>query len=513
MPETLPDPNDPNATPGVPAESTRPGGLAPISPLGPGTLGRRLVVRMAALVAVVAVVLSTLTTLSTREVLQRSMDRQLDTTFSRQDKYPKGGPAGSQPAPPLKLSPALPIGTIVVVSDGQAYTANIRVERSASDDMSGGLNNPSAKMLLSLPPSGKHHSVRLPGYGHYRAMAVNQGGLTYVVALPLAELDQTIAEMIVLELILALLAIGLSILVVRAVVIRSLKPLNRLAGTAQQVSQLELSRGEVELPVRVGPKDADPTNEVGQVGWALNHMLGNVEGALASRQASETKVRQFVADASHELRNPLAAIRGYAELTRRHRDQVPTDTAFAMARVESEAERMSRLVEDMLLLARMDSNPNLQLEPGVNLNDLLLNAISDAQAASAAYDWGVDLPATPVLARADRHRLHQVVANLLANARKHTPEGTMVTASTRLEGDQAVLVVADNGPGIPPQIIDHVFERFTRADVARTRSGTSKDSTGLGLAIVQAVMEAHGGSATVESEPGRTVFTLRLPAA
>lgn len=503
----------PDPVPGVPAGQPRPpGALAPISPLGPGTLGRQLVLRMAALVAVVAVLISTLITLSTRETLERSVDRQLDAAFSRQDKYPRGGMGGGQPAaPPIDLSPSLPIGTIVVLNDGDTVSAGMRVERN-SGAMVGGVSSSTAGMLLSLPANGRHFSIRLPDYGHYRAMVMTRGGLTYVVALPLAELDQTLAELIVLELVLALLAIGLSILVVRTVVIRSLRPLNRLAGTAQRVSQLELSRGEVELPVRVSDADADPRTEVGQVGWALNHMLGNVEGALASRHASETKVRQFVADASHELRNPLAAIRGYAELTRRHRDEMPRDTAFAMSRVESEAERMSRLVEDLLLLARMDSNPNLQLEP-VNLNDLLLNAISDAQAASAAYDWGVDLPDQPVIARGDRHRLHQVVANLLANARKHTPEGTVVTASTHLDGDQAVLTVTDNGPGIAPEIIDHVFERFTRADTARTRSGTSKDSTGLGLAIVQAVMEAHGGSAGVESRPGYTVFTLRLPLA
>ncbi|NNG20725.1 HAMP domain-containing histidine kinase [Naumannella sp. ID2617S] len=487
--------------------------LAPISPLGPGTLGRRLVLRMAALVAVVAVLLSALTTISTRETLVRSLDRQLDAAFSRQDRFPRGGNSGQSTPPPVDLSPAQPIGTIVVQTDGTVVLGGIRVERGTSGgDLVGSLSASAAAELLRLPPNGRHVSVRLSDYGRYRAMAMKRGGNTYVVALPTAELDHTITEMIVLELVLALLAIALSILVVRTVVNRSLAPLNRLAGTAQRVSQLELSRGEVALPVRVPAEDANPHTEVGQVGWALNHMLGNVEGALAARQASETKVRQFVADASHELRNPLAAIRGYAELTRRNREELPSDAAFAMSRVESEAERMSRLVEDMLLLARMDSNPNLQLEP-VNLNDLLLNAISDAQAANAAYDWGVDLPDPPVLALADRHRLHQVVANLLANARKHTPEGTVVTASTRSEGDQAVITVTDDGPGIPPEIKDHVFERFTRADVARTRSGTSKDSTGLGLAIVEAVMSAHHGTASVDSRPGSTTFTLRLPLA
>ena len=141
----------------------------------------------------------------------------------------------------------------------------------------------------------------------------------------------------------------------RAVVARSLRPLNRVAATAQQVSQLKLDRGEVALAVRVPPADADPASEVGRVGQAFNHMLNNVEEALAARQASETKVRQFVADASHELRNPLAAIRGYAELTRRSREQLPPDAAYAMSRVESEADRMSHLVEDLLLLARLDS--------------------------------------------------------------------------------------------------------------------------------------------------------------
>ena len=160
-----------------------------------------------------------------------------------------------------------------------------------------------------------------------------------------------------MEAILALLAVGGAVVAARAVVARSLRPLNRVAATAQQVSQLELDRGEVALAVRVPPEDADPASEVGRVGQAFNHMLNNVDDALAARQASETKVRQFVADASHELRNPLAAIRGYAELTRRSREQLPSDAAYAMSRVESEADRMSHLVEDLLLLARLDSGP------------------------------------------------------------------------------------------------------------------------------------------------------------
>ena len=204
----------------------------------------------------------------------------------------------------------------------------------------------------------------------------------------------------------------------RSVVVRSLRPLNRVAATAQQVSQLKLDRGEVALAVRVPPEDANPASEVGRVGQALNHMLNNVEEALAARQASETRVRQFVADASHELRNPLAAIRGYAELTRRDREQLPTDAAYAMSRVESETERMSKLVEDMLLLARLDSGPDLDLQP-CDLSEIVINAVSDARAAGPDHAWQLTLPHYPVIAYGDQHRLQQVMANLLANA--YTP--------------------------------------------------------------------------------------------
>jgi two-component system OmpR family sensor kinase len=297
-------------------------------------------------------------------------------------------------------------------------------------------------------------------------------------------------------------------------VLRSLRPLNRVAATAQQVSQLPLDRGEVALAVRVPQSDADPTSEVGRVGQALNHMLNNVEDALEARQASEMKVRQFVADASHELRNPLAAIRGYAELTRRSRSEMPADAAYAMSRVESEAERMSRLVEDLLLLARLDSGPDIDVQPA-DLTEIVINAVSDARAAGPDHSWQLSLPDEPVLALGDRHRLHQVVANLLANARTHTPAGTRVETAIDLQDGQAVIRVTDDGPGIPAAIQNRVFERFTRADTSRVRAegATSGTSTGLGLAIVAAVVEAHQGRVTVSSVPGRTEFSVWLPRA
>ncbi|HEV2931434.1 MAG TPA: HAMP domain-containing sensor histidine kinase, partial [Propionibacteriaceae bacterium] len=326
--------------------------------------------------------------------------------------------------------------------------------------------------------------------------------------------DRLLAQLVGLEALLTLLAVGGAAVAARAVVGRSLRPLNRVAAAAQQVSQLPLDRGEVALAVRVSPADADPASEVGRVGQAFNHMLNNVEEALAARQASETRVRQFVADASHELRNPLAAIRGYAELTRRGREELPTDAAYAMLRVESEADRMSHLVEDLLLLARLDSGPDLDIQP-TDITEVVINAVNDARVAGPEHTWRLDVPEHPVIARADRHRLHQVVTNLLANARTHTPPGTLVEAGISVAGGAAMITVTDHGPGIPPEIADRVFERFTRADASRVRTpgAATGGSTGLGLAIVAAVVEAHHGRVEVDSQPGRTRFAVTLPIA
>ncbi len=254
--------------------------------------------------------------------------------------------------------------------------------------------------------------------------------------------------------------------------------------------------------------DADPGTEVGQVGAAMNRMLRHVERALAARHASEQRVRQFVADASHELRTPLAAIRGYAELTRRVRDEVPPDVTHAIGRVESEAARMTTLVEDLLLLARLDSGRPLAREP-VELSRLVVDAVGDAHIADPSRRYQLDLPAEPVVAPGDEQRLHQVLANLLANARTHTPPETLVTVALAGGADEVRLTVADNGPGIPPALLPDIFQRFARADTSRSRAA---GSTGLGLSIVDAVVAAHGGRVEVASRPGDTVFAVHLPA-
>ena len=201
----------------------------------------------------------------------------------------------------------------------------------------------------------------------------------------------------------------------------------------------------------------------------FNRMLDRIAGALSARHASETRVRQFVSDASHELRTPLAAIRGYTELAQRKRDELPADVAHAVSRVESEAQRMTTLVEDMLLLARLDEGRPLE-RTQVDLSQLVVDAVSDAHATGPGHDWSLDLPEEPVLITGDHARLHQVLANLLANARTHTPAGTsVVTSLSVLPGGDVQLTVADDGPGIPAKLQPEVFERFARGDSSRSR--------------------------------------------
>jgi signal transduction histidine kinase len=363
--------------------------------------------------------------------------------------------------------------------------------------------------LVDLPVGGEPVTADLGGdLGEYRLVAgTAPNGDVLVNGLPLSGTADAVRRLVAVELVVGLIALAAAALAAVLVIRRTLRPLDRVAATATRVSELPLATGEVQLAERVPPEDTDPRTEVGQVGTALNRMLDHVEGSLAARQESETQVRQFVADASHELRTPLASIRGYAELVRRQHAEVPGDVGHAMSRVESEALRMSELVEELLLLARLDAGRELTTEE-VDLTALVVDAVSDAHAAGPAHRWQVDLPDAPVVVPGDPARLHQVLANLLANVRSHTPDGTTATTRLRAEAGWAVLQVVDDGPGIPAALRPHVFERFARGDASRSRTA---GSTGLGLAIVHAVVAAHGGTVEVAGEPGRTAFTVRLP--
>jgi two-component system OmpR family sensor kinase len=270
--------------------------------------------------------------------------------------------------------------------------------------------------------------------------------------------------------------------------------------------------GSGDLDQRVTP--ADPSTELGRVGDSVNLMLTRLEHAFNDQRASENRLRRFIADASHELRTPLASIRGYAELFRRGASSRPQDLALAMRRIESEASRMGVLVDELLLLARLDSGRPLE-RAIVDLSALVEDAARDSRAADPRWpiETTGDEAADPVHVIGDADRLRQVLANLLSNVRAHTPPGTRATIGARRAGEEAVLEVADEGPGLDEAKQQLVFERFYRADASRGR-GDGAAGSGLGLSIVRSVAEAHGGTATVRSRPGEgATFTLRLPLA
>ena len=376
-----------------------------------------------------------------------------------------------------------------------------------------GENRPLAREQLAViaatPTDGRPRTVDLgDDLGDYRVAArVAPDGDVQITGLPLGSTQQALLRLIAVEVAVGVIGLIAAAMAGFITIRRTLQPLHRVAQTATRVSELPLSSGEVVLAERVPPADTDSHTEVGQVGTALNRLLDHVEGSLSARQASEMRVRQFVADASHELRTPVASIRGYAELMRRRSEGVPDEVGHAMRRVESEALRMSGLVDDLLLLARLDAGRDLDVGE-VDLTALIVNAVSDAHAAGPDHKWRVEQPGAAVTVPGDESRLHQVVANLLANIRTHTPGGTTATARLRVVDGWAEIQIADDGPGIPPDLLDHVFERFARGDLSRSRHA---GSTGLGLAIVHAVVSAHGGTVRVSSEPGTTSFVVRLP--
>jgi two-component system, OmpR family, sensor kinase len=543
----------------------------------PRTLRSRLIAGLLTLLIAACAAVGLVTYLAVRDSLSDALNNDLQTATNlayachgpnpANDQGitgrpgPGGGPGGAggpnpNAAPPatgnslpttsrLRMCQGLAEGTYVAVLGHTKGTAtligNISYKLSPADE----------KSLRSIPPSKVAGPRTEPGSQHIptadrdlsdaggafllTAVSPPGGGAVYITGLPLSTLHDTLgrvalAEAAVFAAVLLLAGAG-GTLWVRF----SLRPLRRVAATASQVAELPLDSDEVELPA--GVPDTDPATETGQVGLAFNRMLGHVQTALRRRAASEARLRRFAADASHELRTPLSAIRGYAELALRHPGDSPEQVTHALGRVLSESTRMSVLVDELLLLARLDAGRPLATEP-VDMTRLVIDATSDAQVARPGHRWVLELPDDPVLVTGDEHRLHQVLANILSNAGKHTPDGATVTVrvgdtppdAAALLGDtppgaaagqtvrrgvlppapRLVVSVTDNGPGIPPDLLPDLFERFTRADTARSRT-SSASSTGLGLAIVDAVVAAHGGAVLVTSRPGLTSFAIALP--
>jgi two-component system OmpR family sensor kinase len=344
------------------------------------------------------------------------------------------------------------------------------------------------------------------GSGTYRVLvsALGDNGQVLVLGAPLDTVTATLGRLVIAELliagaVLALLALG-AFWMLRA----GLRPLERIAETAGGIAH-------GDLDVRVSP--ADERSEIGRLGLALNGMLERLEDAFSRRDESEAQLRRFVSSASHELRTPLTSIRGYAALFRRGAQDNPEDLAKSMARIESEATRMSALIDDMLLLARLDEQQPLEREP-VDLSPIAREAAQDARARDPDRPITVDEHGS-VVVLGDERRLRQVAANLLDNAQLHTPPRTPVHVEVDTRAGQAVLSVTDTGPGIDPEQAPHVFERFYRGTPVGSDDNAPRTAgTGLGLGIVAAIMQSHQGTATVRSHPGEGArFEITLPLA
>ncbi len=323
---------------------------------------------------------------------------------------------------------------------------------------------------------------------------------TLVAAQSLEELDNTVNRLGYLFFFISLILLILMVLAARTVVAVGLRPLKAAEDTAEEIAAGNLS---ARMP------EASPNTEVGRLVTTFNTMLTRIEESFAARTKSEDKLRRFVADASHELRTPLTAIRGFSELYRQGAVKGEEDTKQLISRIEGESKRMSSLVEDLLLLARVDQARALRSD-AVDIVKVVADATASAQVSGPSHPITLIAPNTEIFMVGDEVRIHQVIANLLANARSHTPDGTPIAVMITSNDQEVSISVADQGPGMSEEDQKRIFERFYRADNSRARNG--EDGTGLGLSIVDAVMQAHGGSVSVESEIGKgSKFTLTFP--
>ncbi|NNM96726.1 MAG: HAMP domain-containing histidine kinase [Candidatus Dormibacteraeota bacterium] len=465
------------------------------------TLRLRLMLALVALVVIGLSTIDAVTYLTLESSLSQQMDSQL--TSSANSVYRclelKYGPEGNPNA--LCVGLYVPVGTygaLVPISGGTPLS--ITVHQSNRPAVPGPRLPPAfgtdagAAIRFTTAPA-------ISGGGEFRVLEVADGaGSALVVAMPLANVDATLSQLRLLEaLVSAVILLALASLAWWMVQL-GLSPLRRIGDTAKQIAAGDLSQ-------RVD--SVDPRTEVGQLGMSLNEMLAQIEHAFEARTASEERLRQFVADASHELRTPLSSIRGYAELFRRGARSNPEDLGKAMSRIESESIRMGQLVDDLLLLARLDEDRPLDLRP-VDLTQLAFDAAADQAAADRHHPIVVAAP-EPVLVAGDEARLRQVVTNLVRNAVVHTPDGTAIQVLTASEGDRGILEVVDHGPGVPAEAAGRIFERFVRVDGSR---GRARGGAGLGLAIVAAIVASHRGEVSLLPTPGGgATFRVAIPRA
>jgi two-component system OmpR family sensor kinase len=441
-------------------------------------------------------------TVSTHLLLRQSLEARIDEQLAQLAQYsersllgdpgprpgtggrgggPSKGPGGPDGSASLPASYVAKLGPDGEVLDYQA--SNLGEEASPPDlpaglpGSSGGGDDPELFDAQSGSGSFRYRALAFPA----------EGGGTMVVALSRADADATLARLVAVEALVSLVVLVAAAILALWLVRLGLSPLTRMEQTAAEIAAGDLSRR--------GPEDS--STEIGRLGGALNRMMERIESAFEEQRASENRLRRFIADASHELRTPLTSIRGYAELFRSGAGADPEVVAKSMQRIEDESKRMGKLVEELLLLARLDQNPQLEMAP-VDLASVARDAVQDALAVQP--DRPIELDASkPVVVAGDEARLRQVAANLVSNALQHAPESTAVCVTVSVRGDEAILEVADEGPGLTPEQAAKVFDRFFRVDEGRARSD---GGAGLGLSIVWAIVKAHGGRVWLETEPG-----------
>ena len=440
---------------------------------------------------------------ATYALLQSSLIGRIDSQLIGGHNEAVGalGGSGRGPAPPSQF----PTGTVVELLglDGSVVEAKVTTTIGATPS--------SARPILpkTLANAGMDRaSAPITVEGTNGAVKFRMtdwpensfGGQFVILAIPLTDVKSTLSQLLQLEALIAVGVVAATALLALLIIQLGLRPLQRMGGVAADIAAGDLSR-------RVEP--ATPKTEIGRLGLALNGMLSQIEAAFEQRKASEQRLRRFIADASHELRTPLTSIRGYSEMLRRGAAESPTDADLARRRIEEESVRMSVLVDDMLLIARLDQGRPLEKRP-VNLETIASDAAADARAVAPNREITLTAPG-PVVVEGDDTRLRQVLGNLVRNALVHTPQQTAVEIAVSTEDGVGRMSVADHGPGLRPEELEHIFEPFYRADPSRARDS---GGAGLGLSIVSAVVSAHRGEVHVkETSGGGVTFEVVLPLA
>jgi two-component system OmpR family sensor kinase len=442
---------------------------------------------------------------ATYGLLQKSLIDRVDAQLTNGDSITQAvGQLGGQDRNPGGQAPSqFPIGSVVELlgPDGSILISTTTYAQGTTPSSARPRLPNSVTVRGTDSPSQPFTVEGSNGVSEFRVTAWSEDffhGQTVVLAIPLTDVRSTLSQLLLLELLIGVVVLGAVAALAWLIIQLSLRPLQRMGGVAQQIAAGDLTR-------RVQP--ATESTEIGRLGLALNTMLNQIEAAFEQRKASENRLRRFIADASHELRTPLTSIRGYSEMLRRGAAKSRSDSELARRRIEEESVRMTTLVDDMLLIARLDQGRPLESRP-VDLQTIARDAADDARAVAPQREINVDSPG-PVIVTGDDTRLRQVLGNLVRNALVHTPPTTPLEIGLSTENGFARMSVADHGPGLGPDDVKRIFEPFYRADPSRSRDS---GGAGLGLSIVTAVVSAHGGQVKVkETRGGGATFEVELP--